>query len=557
MAPRSRLARGGSLAVYDGNDAIGGTKILVRQGATSLLLDFGTNYTKMSRYYEEYLKPRPSRGLVDYLELGLLPRQRGWYRPDLFPPRDYPRRDLDWEGTRPSAVLLSHGHLDHCGGIAFLHPEIPVLLTPMTLALLRSWQETGRPDVTNEVTYYAPRTARSGPPEPGDSLPGRILEADRSAPRATRRFGVFGELPSELGSLLEESPYGERTSFEATPPVTAPQAIDDLKVTAPPVDHSVYGASAFLVEADGALIAYTGDLRFHGEHGAETEAFLRLLERRHPDILVAEGTRLRPADAEGEPPRTSEQDVERTCRKDVERYEGRLVVADFGPRNVERLRTFRAIALATGRELVLTPKDAHLLTYLHSVDPAVEVDFGPGGLRILEEPSSGRVGPWLSLVRARYGSAHLSPLEIERSPGRYLLCFSFFDCNDLVDLRAATPGGLWLYSSSEAHGEEQEFDFRRLSAWIEWARMDRVGFRYVRGEGGLDRLTFDHPEDVGHHASGHASQEELLELVRRANPRRLVPVHTSQPSRRYAELLRERAGSVEVVAPRPGVAIPF
>ena len=545
----------GSLTVFDGSDAIGGTKILFEQGDARLLLDFGTNYAKMSRYYEEYLKPRASRGLVDYLELGLLPRQKGWYRPDLFPPHDYPQRDRTWDGARPSAVLLTHGHLDHCGGISFLHPEIPVYLTPMSLALLRSWQETGRPDVTNEVTYFGPRAARLGAPEPGDSLAGRLLESDRSAPRTSRTFGLFGDRPAPLLELLRASPYGERTAFEPSDPTAAPAAVEAVPITAVPVDHSVYGASAFLLEADGALIAYTGDLRFHGEHRAQSEAFLRLLERRRPEILIAEGTRLRPAEAPEAPERTSEDDVVRTCRRDVAAYEGRLVVADFGPRNVERLRSFRSIALATGRQLVLTPKDAHLLTLLHAVDPAVEIDFGPGGMRILEEPSAGRASPWLALVRARYGDAHLSPLEIERTPGRWILCFSFFDCNDLVDLRAATPGGLWLYSSSEAHGEEQEFDFRRLQAWIEWARMRSVGFRYVVDRAGDTRLTFDHPEDLGHHASGHATQEELLELVRRANPRRLVPVHTGQPSRRYAELLRAESSSIEVVAPRPGEPI--
>lgn len=544
-----------SLTVYDGAEGIGGTKILFRQDRTRLLLDFGTNYTKMSRYYEEYLRPRPSRGLVDWVELGLLPRQQGWYRPDLFAPNDYPLGDRDWEGERPSAVLLTHGHLDHAGAIAFLHPEIPLFATPMTLALLRSWQEAGRSDLTSEVTYFASRTARTAPPGPGDSLPGRILETDRKGVRAARSFRLFGEVPEGLARLVGRSPFGERTAFEPSAPTSAPSRVGDIAVTSLPVDHSVYGASAFLLEADGALIAYTGDLRFHGEHGTQSEAFLRALERRRPEVLIAEGTRLRPSGAPREVERTSEADVEKNCRRDVARYDGKLVVADFGPRNVERLRTFRSIALETGRQLVLTPKDAYLLTLLHSVDPAVETDLTPGGMRILEEPSAGREPPWLELVRSRYGDAHLSPVEIERTPGRFLLCFSFFDCNDLIDLRAATPGGLWLYSSSEAHGEEQEFDFHRLRAWIEWAGMSTVGFRFVSGPGGSERLTFDHPDDVGHHASGHATQEELVELVRRANPKRLVPVHTGQPARRYAELLREQASAVEVVAPPSGTPI--
>ncbi|EQD72866.1 hypothetical protein B1A_05234, partial [mine drainage metagenome] len=78
------------LTVLDGDRSIGGTKILFEQGPTRVLLDFGTNYQTMSRFFEEYLQPRPARGLVDQIELGLLPRRAGLYRRDLLPPQDYP-----------------------------------------------------------------------------------------------------------------------------------------------------------------------------------------------------------------------------------------------------------------------------------------------------------------------------------------------------------------------------------------------------------------------------------------------------------------------------------
>jgi ribonuclease J len=551
------MQHGPSLTVFDGHSSIGGTKILFEQGETRLWLDFGTNYKRMSEFYEEYLRPRPSRGLTDYLEVGLLPRVRGLYRRDLFPSYDYPQKDEAWDGRRPTAVLLTHAHLDHCGAVGFIDPTIPIVATPMTLALLRAWQETGASDLTSEITYVGTRapTARGG--GPGDSLPGRLLETDRDAVRRARPFQLLGDVPDGFVDRLRSSPFGGRTPYEPVDPVRAPSAFGDVTFQSHGVDHSVYGASAFLLEADGGLVAYSGDLRRHGEHGEATDGFFRLLESKRPEVLIVEGTRLTASGERPTQPITSEGDVERTCLREVQQYEGRLVVADFGPRNVERLRSFRRIAGATGRALVLTPKDAFLLQMLHSVDPTIEADLGPGGMRILEEPSVGAPRAWQSLVVDRYGDAYLNPRDIARGPGRYILCFSFFDCNDLVDLKKehATDGGLWLYSSSEAHGEEQEFDFQRLQRWIRWAGMRQVGFRYETDAAGRERLRFDLPDDVGHHASGHATESELLELIDRANPKVVVPVHTEQTPERYAELLKGKGAQARVLAVRAGVQI--
>lgn len=539
------------VTVFDGHDSIGGTKILFQQGRSRLLLDFGTNYQKLSRFFEEYLQPRPSRGITDQIALGLLPPRANLYRRDLLPPADYPEGDSGWPDGRVDALLLTHGHLDHCGAMAFLDPTIPIICSPTTLALLRSWQETGKTDLSSEVTYFGVRR-----PVDGGGSHGRILEGDRTAAKQSRRFQLLGGPSAALQDLWIRSPYSEggSTRFEPRPLEATPSRLGEegLRYVAHMVDHSIYGAVAFEIEADGGTVAYSGDLRFHGERGAATEAFVRALERRPPELLIVEGTRLRAEGDHQAPPRVSEEEVERNCRSRVEEYPGRLVVADFGPRNVERLRRFRRIALETDRQLVLTPKDAYLLHLLHASDPQVEIDIGPGGMRILEEPTT-RSSPWLRQVRDLFADSFLTPDGIIRSPGRYLLCFSFFDCNDLVDLRAATPGGLWLYSSSEAHGEEQEFDFERLQQWILWAGMHAVGFRYEDDPTarGRRRLRFDHPEDRGHHASGHATQEELLEFIQRASPRRILPVHTSQRPERYEALLRERGIDVSVIRPDP------
>ena len=543
------MTKSQSVTIFDGHQSIGGTKILLQSKGVRLILDFGTNYKRTGELYEEYLQPRPSRGLTDWLAVGLLPRIRGIYRKDLFPSDDFPDLDRSWPGEKPSAVLLTHGHLDHAGGIAFMDPSIPIVTTPMTLALLRAWQEGGNSPMQAEVTYLGER--RNDPN-------GRLIVSDRASPKVGRTFSLLSEPSESLLNILKTSPYGEKTVYNPTIPTRAPSRWDDLKLRWHGVDHSVYGSAGFLLEADGVLVGYTGDLRFAGERKQETEAYAKLLEKQASDlVLIVEGTRLtRPGDSKPQP-LVRENEVEMNCRKDVERFKGMLVVADFGPRNVERLRTFRRIALATGRQLVVTPKDAYLLHVLHGVDPSIELDFGPGGMRILEEPSPEDRKAWQKQVTLLFGGAYLSPDEVAEHKGRWILCFSFYDCNDLVDLRRATEGGLWLYSSSEAHGEESEFDFRRLQNWIRWAGMQQVGFRYVTSPEGESQLIFDHPDDVGHHSSGHAAQKELLDFIKQVSPRAIIPVHTDQTPQRYEELLRNHGVKTIVIPPEGGVPIPL
>jgi ribonuclease J len=541
------VTRSQSITVFDGHQSIGGTKILLQSEAVRLILDFGTNYKRTGELYEEFLQPRPSRGLTDWLAVGLLPRIKGIYREDLFPSADFPDLDRNWSGETPSAVLLTHGHLDHAGGLAFLKPEIPIVCTPMTLALLRAWQEGGNSPMQAEVTYLGERKSDSS---------GRLIVADRGAPKVARTFSMLEEAPDSFLKVLETSPYGERTAYEPSAPSPAPKRWDGLELRWSGVDHSVYGAVGFLLEADGVVIGYTGDLRFAGERRKESQAYAQLLEKQGSDlVLIVEGTRLtRPGDSRVQRV-VAEDVVETNCRRAVERYRGKLVIADFGPRNVERLRTFRRIALVTGRQLVVTPKDAYLLHVLHSVDSSIELDMASGGMRIIEEPSAEDRKVWQKEVTRLFDSAFISPSEIAAHKERWILCFSFYDCNDLVDLRGATEGGLWLYSSSEAHGEESEFDFMRLQNWILWAGMHQVGFRYTTGTEGEPQLTFDHPDDVGHHSSGHATQGELLDFIKQVAPKAIIPVHTEQTPKRYEELLR--AHGVETIVIPPGAGVPI
>ncbi len=131
-------------------------------------------------------------------------------------------------GDDPSlvGVVVSHGHLDHCGLVDQVHPTVPVIAGRAAAA------------ITEAARFFSPGTPVLHP----------------------SRFLVDGQ-PMRVGP------------FQLTPHL---------------VDHSAYDAYAVLVEAGGVRLLYTGDLRGHGRK--HTFARMLADPPREIDTLLMEGT---------------------------------------------------------------------------------------------------------------------------------------------------------------------------------------------------------------------------------------------------------------------------
>ncbi|MHC4407187.1 MAG: MBL fold metallo-hydrolase, partial [Planctomycetota bacterium] len=154
-----------SISVYGGARMIGGNKILLEDGESRLFFDFGTTFKTRDRFFEEYLNPRPGAGILDLLEMELLPPLEGLYRPDLVPAGDVWERCRDRKGYRElervDGVLVSHAHVDHTGYISFLREETPVYASALTSFIAKAMQDSGMADFEKEVCYISPRAAAS------------------------------------------------------------------------------------------------------------------------------------------------------------------------------------------------------------------------------------------------------------------------------------------------------------------------------------------------------------------------------------------------------------
>ncbi len=219
-----------SLTFYGGTGEIGGNKILLKDGDTSIFLDFGKNFGRERQFYDEpYLSPREEKHLI---YLGILPKIRGLYKKD---------------DNEPSidAIVLSHPHADHWDYIRYVKDSVPIFCgeTAKTMIVAKELASTGQ-----RAEYrIANLTSNQGE-------------------QVFKKFQTF-----RTGDILN---------------------IGSIKLEPIHVDHSVPGAYGFIIYTSNGVIAYTGDFRLHGPKAAMSREFIDKAKQAHPDVLITEATNI-------------------------------------------------------------------------------------------------------------------------------------------------------------------------------------------------------------------------------------------------------------------------
>jgi len=530
------------LTFYGGINEIGGNKILLEDGERRLLLDFGFPYKRHKLFYEEYLKPRSGAGLLDPLMMGLLPPLEGLYRDDLVTPGLWKQfqhiptyRQLD----QVDGVLLSHAHLDHSGHISFIKDSVPIYTTAVTAFIAKAIQDSGKSDFDQQVCYFNP-TTRERP-----TGWQQIAYLTGNIPREQRQFCLGDVKPEALSPAATEFwswGFWEKTARQKEL-VSSPLASHNhcsFNLRCFPVDHSIPGACAWAIETSSGWIIYSGDLRWHGKRAELTRSFIEQAGRLHPRALILEGTNA------WRETNVTEQEVYENGLKAVTGSNS-LVIADFSPRDMDRLLTFLQIARDTGRKLAILPRDAYLLKSVRLLEPEIPDIAQEDNLVIYQDTIASRSpNIWLRNIYQEYDDKTVLAEDVSAAQDQFILCFSFFDLNELPSIRPGA-GSIYVYSSSEPHDEEQEIDFRRLHKWLEHFALRGIGLP-VESNG-----EWQVPDgEKGLHASGHACGSDLLEIARQIRPEVLIPVHSECPDF-YIEHLG--GGEAGVILPSLGEAI--
>jgi len=490
---------------YGGAGEIGGNKLLLEDDDWQIFFDFGMSFGTVGKFFEEFLQPRSSHGLSDFLQTGILPPLEGLYRPDL---SNLPEHPSIWnrlktqpgyrQDVAPRAVLLSHAHADHVGYVSMLRNDIPIVTSATSALIAKAMQDGGQSRLDSQTVFFRSATPKNG-----------VLTAALNEPFQQRPWQIVGE---EIWTSPAIKYWSQRFAKSGPAPITrkvalANPSIDGHEIRSYSTDHSIPGTIGFAVETAAGWVGYSGDIRIHGRRGHMTLEFAQELAKLDLVALICEGTQA------GRTPGATEDDVRHRVIERIAREEG-LVVADFGPRNIERLETFLEAARINGRRLVILMKDALLLKAMSTVNPRVPIPSTLNDLLIYSEARSTSTA-WQEQIASEFLDAIITPEQIRSDVGSYVLCFSFFDVTRLLDI--GETNGVWIYSSSEPYNEEAVLDMERLWNWTNRLGLDFAG-----------SAAEHEAEHLGFHASGHAAGSDLRKFIEIANPRMLIPIHLEE-----------------------------
>lgn len=470
-----------TIRVYGGVGEIGGNKILVNARETKVFLDFGTSFTRKRKFYGGFIRAKRFRILEEYTLTGILPKLPGIYREDLLGSLEHLR------SNEPSvdACIITHAHLDHCGHLSLLRPDIKFYVGATAAILLETREEI--------------KTSR----EPEDQI---IKVKDYRDGKTLKRH-------------METFSTGKRLN------------IGNVNVSPVHVDHSTPSSYGLVLELDGIRIVYTGDFRLHGPMRKMTEDFVEHASSDDVDVLIIEGTRI------SDPSIHSEESVLLNMKNSLKDVQGKTVVALIGLFDFDRLKSLMSAAEHVDRKLALSPKLAYVIDRLEKRATNIRVQkltseilsvylepSGSGGYE-LEKNYRGWLRKFLEECQD-VGVRLITPEELAKQKDKYILtlCQSE-DLPELVSIRPE-PGSIFLFSSSEPHNEEQEIEQEKVINWLELLGM---------------RLVYTH-------ASGHASQKEIVSTIERMSPRIIIPVHTEHPEM-FRKLLETQGIDSKIIEP--------
>ena len=95
--------------------------------------------------------------------------------------------------------------------------------------------------------------------------------------------------------------------------------------------------------------------------------------------------------------------------------------------------------------------------------------------------------------------------ELRKYPQRYVVSMNMWEINQLIDIKP--HNAVWIKSSCEPFSDEMDIDEERKKKWLE-----HFGIQAFSA-----------------HASGHASGDEIRDMVGRIAPEQVIPIHTEHP----------------------------
>jgi ribonuclease J len=335
------------------------------------------------------------------------------------------------------AVLISHAHLDHYGLLNYIHPDIPVYMSQ------------GAQELVEVSRIFTPN-----------------------------------KLNKPNAKVIDY-----RKSLE----------IGDIKVTPYTVDHSAFDALAFLIEADGKRIFYSGDFRGHGR---KSKLFTKMISRppKNIDCLLMEGSTL----GREEWLYKDELEVEKGIGE-ILRSVDNITFLFASSQNIDRLVSAYKACLKTDTVFVIDIYTAYVLDRLSKVSKHIpQFNWKNMRVKFFQNQATTLADKVSKKLLYSYNSKKIEIEEINKSKNKFLMLARDNSIFPRILKAIADPKGAKII----------------YSMWDGYLTDEFKKFCEDKG------LVI---EEV--HTSGHATIKDLKAFARALNPKMLIPIHTFEPDK--------------------------
>ena len=375
---------------------------------------------------------------------------------DLGSPLDTTNHDVGYANNNVDALLISHPHQDHYGLMESVGADVPIYIGALSLDLIN----------------------------------------------ATKIF--IGE-PQLIRNFICIKPW---SSFVI---------VDTFKVTPYLTDHSTPEAFAFLIEADGKRVFYSGDFRATGR---KSKLFDRQIQDppRNIDLLLIEGTMVDRVNHRY----PTENSVEEAIY-DIIKDRRNLSFVISSAQNIDRFVSVFRACRRTGKKVVIDVYTAWILDMVRKQSPGVpaieweevKVYEHHGQLDKIKDGK-------FDNFRNRIKQQSVGNAAFDRSSE-----FVYFvRCPNENLLNRLKPKGNIniIYSQWEGYLLDKYATY--CTEYLNRLKDDSsILFQTI-------------------HTSGHATVTDLMQFAKALNPTKLVPIHTGNPERFKEEF--EKAGFANI-----------
>ena len=278
----------------------------------------------------------------------------------------------------------------------------------------------------------------------------------------------------------------------------------DFRITQYIVDHSAYGACAFLFEVDGKRILYSGDIRLHGKKG-----ILYKHLPQHVDYLFLEGTNL------GRGVRQkSEDDVRDEFIQQFNSHPDSAFLVWCSAQNIDRTVALYRACVNSKRNLCIDPYTAYVLNLVNQCNDKIPSTKNHSNL-LVYYPNR-----FCSRLKDKRGDIHKEIVanstkiqndDPQKNPSKYVFVFRP-NLLDFFRKHLASTSIRFIVSMWAQYWDKDTPDLKRFKNWL--AAEPELRKRLP---------------DI--HTSGHADMASLQKIVEHVQPKCIVPIHTEMPEK--------------------------